>query len=100
MKHISRKMVARVLNEVESPFDAHMIERRILRLETVAVANELLEYQYTDTLQQFSAAFASWISRTFVGQIRKTRKVMSDNLGGRECANQEWVKTNPGTSIT
>ena len=83
-------MAAEVINELDSPFDAHMVERRILRLHTVAVAEELLEYRHTDTLHQFSAAFARWIDSEFQGQIRQTQKVQSENLGGRTNSNQEW----------
>ena len=90
MRHITHLMAAEVINELDSPFDAHMVERRILRLHTVAVAEELLEYRHTDTLHQFSAAFARWIDSEFQGQIRQTQKVQSENLGGRTNSNQEW----------
>ena len=92
MKHITHGMAAAAINELDSPFDAHMVERRMLRLHTVAMAEELLEYRHTDTLHQFSATFARWLDSDFAGQIRKTRKVHSDNLGGRANSNQEWEK--------
>ena len=80
-RHITRDIAAAVLNELPSPFDTHIIERRILRLHTEAVARELLEFRNTgDILHQFSAHFAKWIDTEFEGQIRKTRKVVSVNL--------------------
>ena len=85
-------MAAEVISELDSPFYTHMVERRLLRLHTVAVAEELLEFRHTDTLHQFSAALARWIDVEFRGQIRQTRKVQSENLGGRVNSNQEWEK--------
>jgi len=84
----------------QSPFDAHTVEKRILRLHTAAAANELLEFLHTaDPLHQFSAAFARWIDSEFRGQIRQTRKIQSENLGGEQSQNQEWEKINPSTPI-
>lgn len=92
MKHISRLMVAPVMDQFVR-FDTHMIERRILRFHPIAFAMELLEFAQTDDpLHQFSAQFARWIDREFTGQIRQTHKVISDNLGGESSQNQEWEK--------
>jgi hypothetical protein len=86
-------MAATVINVLATPFDAHMLEKRILRLYAVAVASEVLEFRHTgDALHQFSAAFARWVDREFQGQIRQTRKVVSENLGGEPSQNQEWEK--------
>ena len=85
-------MAADVINGLDSPFDAHMAERRLLRRHTIAVAEELLEFRHTDTLHQFSAALAKWIDVEFRDQISQTRKVQSENLGGRVNSNQEWEK--------
>jgi hypothetical protein len=101
MNHITRQMAAAVLNQLQSPFDAHTVERRVLQLHTEATANELLEFRRTgDPLHQFSAAFARWIDNEFHGQIRQSHKVVSENLGGEQSQNQEWEKVNPATPIT
>ena len=49
---------------------------------------------------QFNAHFAKWVDTEFRGQIRKTRKVVSDNLGGKPSQNQEWEKLNADVPIT
>jgi hypothetical protein len=100
MTHITRQMVAGVLNTLDSRFDAHDVEQRLLRGHTVSVARELLEFAHTDDpLHRWSAHTAQWIDQQFRGQIHKTTKVTSKNLGGLESENQEWQKTNPGTPI-
>jgi hypothetical protein len=93
MQHITRAIAAAIINELPARFDAHMLEKRILRLYPVDVAQELLEFRQTeDTLHQFSAHFAKWVDTQFRGQIRQTRKINSENLGGLESSNQEWEK--------
>jgi hypothetical protein len=93
MTHINRSIVAAVINLLATPFDAHMLEKRLLRLHAVDVASEIIEFNHTgDALHQFSAAFARWVDREFQGQIRQTRKVVSENLGGEPSQNQEWEK--------
>lgn len=94
-------MVATVINQLDSRFDTHALERRLLREHTEAVARELLEFiDKGDPLHQFSAAFARWVDSEFRGQIRQTQKVMSENLGGERSRNQEWEKLNGGAPIT
>jgi len=93
MRHITHAIAAATINELDPRFDTHMLEKRILRLHPVDVAQELLEFQAAeDTLHQFSAHFAKWIDAEFRGQIRKTRKVNTESLGGQESLNQEWEK--------
>ncbi len=95
MKHITRQIIAAILNSPDCPntFDAHWVEQRLLRHYPSEFAHELLEFQGSnDPLQQFSAAFAQWLDRKFAGQIHQTRKVSSLNLGGLVCMNQEWRK--------
>lgn len=95
MRHITRQIVAPVINRFQCPFDAHMIEKRVLRLHAEAFARELLAYGHTrDPLLQFSAHFAKWIDNKFRGQIRKTQKVFSDNLAGDSIKNQQWCRIN------
>lgn len=94
MNYITRPMAAAILNSLGPSFDAHMIEQRVLRLYPIAFAEELLRFRATaDPLRQFSAAFAQWVDQTFAGQISKTQKVPSANLGGQTSDNQEWTKT-------
>jgi hypothetical protein len=96
MKHITQQIVAAVLNSRDFPdrFDAHHVEHRLLRLYPIEFAEELLEFRNSnDPLLQFSAAFAQWLDRTFAGQIQKTSKVVSANLGNLISSNQEWEKT-------
>jgi hypothetical protein len=93
MNHIDHSTVATVINLLPTPFDAHILEKRLLRLHAVAVASEIIEFNHTgDALHQFSAALARWVDREFRGQIRQTRKVVSENLGGERSQNQEWEK--------
>src|SRR5216117_3449856 len=93
MTNIAHLMVATIMNQLPQRFDAHMLERRLLRLYTAAVAKEILAFNHTsDPLHQFSAALARWVDRDFQGQIRQTQKVKSENLGGEQSQNQEWEK--------
>jgi hypothetical protein len=95
-------MATEAINSINADtFDTHEIERRILRLHTHAVANELLRYdgQGLEILNKFSAQFARWIDKEFEEEIRQTQKVTTDNLGGRPSSNQQWTKRNPGTEI-
>jgi hypothetical protein len=86
-------MAATVINQLPTHFDSHLLEKRLLRLYTSAVASEMLAFNHTnDALHQFSAAFARWVDREFQGQIRQTRKAASENLGGETSLNQEWQK--------
>ena len=95
MKHLTRDMLVEVFEQMPDTFDAHHLERRTLRLLPVPFAEELLEFRTSnDPLQQFSAAFAQWFDRVFAGDIRKTTKVESCNLGGETSLNQEWAKMN------
>jgi hypothetical protein len=104
MKHITRQMVADIINSIPNiNFDTHKIEQRLLRLHTVAFAEELLEFRNADDpLMRCSAEFSKWVGREFAADIEKSAngKVMTLHLGGDECKNQEWTKLNPGTPIT
>ena len=100
MRHITRDMAASIINVMPPTFDAHRLERRVLRTYPVAFAYQLLEFTTSqDPLHQFSAAFARWIDSEFRGEIRKTHKVNSDNLGGESSQNQEWERIQPGQPI-
>ncbi len=100
MQYLTRAMIVAILNRLPDRFDAHQVERRALRLHAAAFAEDLLRFQTSpDPLQQFSAAFARWVDTSFRGQIRKTRKVRSANLGGEESSNQEWEKTSSAPII-
>jgi hypothetical protein len=80
MIHITHPMAASVINGFQDTFDTHMVEKRILRLETEATARELLEFHHRhprgDTLKQFSAQFGSWIDREFRRQITARYQVI------------------------
>src|ERR1700686_5689857 len=96
MEHICRISAAAVINQLSALFDMHMVERLTVRLYPVEFGKELVRFGHTsDPLHQFSAHFAKWIDSEFAGQIRQTRKVTSENLGGREPQNQEWEKIVP-----
>ena len=94
MAHVTRKMLASTLNQLPSEFDTHLVERRILRNNTEAFATDLLECcgKTRDPLRKFSATFGKRIDRIFRRQIRKTRKLATENLGGKRSKNQEWEK--------
>ena len=97
MHHLTRAMIAAILNTLPRPFDAHAVEQRVLRLHPVEFAEDLLRFRTSpDPLRQFSAAFAQWVDRTFSGQIRQTRKVSSAHLAGEVSDNQQWEKVGPG----
>jgi hypothetical protein len=87
-------MVAPVINRLREPFDAHLLEKRVLRLHAEAFVRELLAYrQTTDPLMQFSMQFARWVDREFRADIRKTHKVRSDNLAGDAIQNQHGAES-------
>jgi hypothetical protein len=101
MKPITRQMIAPVINSLRDPFDAHMVEKRILRIHPEAFARELLAYSQTGgPLLQFSAHFAKRVDFMFRGQITKTQKVFSNNLAGDSIKNQEWRRINPSNPVT
>ena len=102
MRHISREMVRDIINGTPSDiFDTHWLEQRLLRLHTVAFAEDLLEGRRdVDPLKSFSTAFAQWVDRQFRGDIQQTTKVDSINLVGDPVSNQQWRKTHPETRIT
>ena len=103
MKHVTRQMVTGIINSLpEASFDTHKVERRLLRLHTVAFAEELLEFRNADDpLMRCSAELSKWIGREFGADLMKStrNKVMSLHLGGDECANQEWTKRHPEIAI-
>ena len=102
MKHITQAIAADILNQLGDVFDTHDIDRRILRIYPIEVAEELLEFRATDDpLLRFSAAFSQWIGRTFSGQIAKAGlgKVRTANLGGELSDNQRWTRLNPAVPI-
>ena len=93
MKYLNRDMVAQVLNSLDSPFDAHLVEEGCRQRYPVAVADELSSFGNSpDPLRQFSAAFAQRLGREFASQIQKTSKVKSENLRGRVSRNQQWTR--------
>jgi len=94
MKYLKPSMIADIINQFQDDrFDAHSVEKRLLRVNTVEMTREILRYRNKrDVLMTFSAQLARYIDRTFRGQIRKTTKVGSENLGGLPCRNQEWVR--------
>lgn len=86
-------MIADAINDLDTKFDAHEVERRVLRKQPIAFANELLRYaQSNDVLRAFSAQFAKYVDATMRGQIRQTAKVCSPNLGGLDSECQQWEK--------
>jgi hypothetical protein len=100
VQHITPQMAVDALNQLDTRFDAHDVEKRLLRLHTVAVAQEILRYANSgDVLRNFSAQLARWIDRTFQGQIRQVASVHSENLGGRVSSNTEWEKLVPQVTV-
>jgi hypothetical protein len=101
---VTRQILARIINELESPFDTHDVEKRALRNHTEAFVTELLDYcgRTGDPLKAFSAAFGQRIDRQFRRQIRKTlrNKVRSPNLAGDKVSNQQWERRNARVPIT
>lgn len=99
MKHITASHLQPVLDHLTGPFDAHQLERALLRREPHAFARELLEHQ---DVTVFSSQFARWFDREFggaAGAVRKTRQVKSANLIGNENANQEWEQVAVPTTV-
>jgi len=93
-------MVAEAINDLGDTFDTHDVERRTLRRHPVAVAHEIIYYDGSDdVLRTFSAQFARYIDRAFPGQIRQTRKVDTENLGGAIGRCQQWVKLTPPVTV-
>lgn len=93
MRHITRQMVERILEEFPDRFDGHMLQRRLLRLHGREFARELAEYGESDyPLLRFSMQLSRWTDRQFEGEIQQTRKVQSINLVGEPSQVQEWEK--------
>src|SRR6266566_4407685 len=80
VRHLTRDMRVNIINELPTPFDTHDVEKRSLRLYGRAFGNELREF---GDLHPLSADMGHQIDLEFPGQLRKTRKVRSENLGGR-----------------
>ncbi len=96
MTFLTNLMIATAMNDLQSPFDAHALEKRCLRRYPLAVADEIKrQHASGDPLLYFSAVFAKYVDNAFRGQIAKTRKVDSENLGGVISQNQEWRKLVP-----
>ena len=102
MQFLNAQMMADGINQLGDRFDAHAVEKRVLRLHANEFAQELTRYATSnDQLRQFSAAVAKFVDSAFRGQIVQTQKVNSKNLGGECSMNQEWQKTTtPVTAIT
>ena len=100
MQFLTAQMMADGINQLDDRFDAHAVEKRVLRLHTNEFAQELMRYATsTDQLRQFSAAFAKSVDSTFNAQIVQTQKVNSENLGGELSMNQEWQKATTPVSV-
>ena len=96
MQHITVQMLVDAINELDDPFDAHDVERRVLRNQPVAMANEILRYANSgDVLRTFSAQFSRHVDTVLRGQIQQTAKVSTANLGGLVSECQQWKKLLP-----
>ncbi|MBN8602965.1 MAG: hypothetical protein J0M26_18150 [Planctomycetes bacterium] len=93
MKHITLPMLVDAINELNDPFDAHDVERRVLRNQPAAMAQDILRYANSgDVLRTFSAQFARHVDSVLRGQIEQTAKVSTANLGGLVSECQQWRK--------
>lgn len=93
MRHVTTQMIADAINELGDRFDAHDVERRVLRTNPVAIANEILVYANSnDVLRTFSAQFSRFVDSSMHGQIRQVSKVCTANLGGKVSDCQQWEK--------
>jgi hypothetical protein len=96
MTYVTNRMIADAMNELPIQFDAHALEKRCLRRNPLEVADEIKRHHATgDPLLYYSAVFAKHVDSAFRGQIAKTVKVESENLGGESSRNQEWRKLVP-----
>src|SRR5437867_3040867 len=95
MRNITRAMVAFLINRLGATrFDAHDLERLMLRFYPIAFGRDLVNFGQTSyPFHQFSAHFAKFVDREFEGQLHKTRKVRSRNLVGAFSSNQEWERS-------
>jgi hypothetical protein len=99
MRHLTAPMVADAINFLGSPFDCHMVERRVLRDHAVEIAQEIVAQASSgDALRYFSAVFSKCVTRTFAGQIRQTTEVLAENLGGKLSKNRQWEKLFPAVT--
>lgn len=97
MRYLTAQMIADAINRAPNPiFDAHDVERSVLRFHAVETANEIVaQARSGDPLKCFSAVLAKYVDGTFgglAGQIRRTSKTHSPNLGGETSPNQQWEK--------
>ncbi len=96
MRFLRRSQMVTIINRLPVLFDAHDAEKRALRDFPLEFGAELRAHfwMYRDPVHQFSCNFGRELSR-FSGQIVKTRKIVSDNLGGRSSRNQQWQRVVP-----
>ena len=108
MRFLTPEMIADAINRAPNPFDAHDVEKGLLRHHAVETAREIVAQAGSgDALRFFSAVLSRHMDRTFggpSGPIHKTRKVESENLGGLRSLNQQWEKlvepvVPPGTPV-
>jgi hypothetical protein len=93
MRHLKGPMVADAINQVDTRFDSHDVERRLLRDYAVATAKEIIAQESSgDPLRYFSAVLSKYIDTAFGSQLRKLSKVVTPNLGGKPSKNQQWEK--------
>lgn len=96
MRYLTPEMIADAINHAPNPFDAHDVEKLALRYHTLETAQEIAAQAPSGhALRYFCAVLSRQVDRMFggpAGQIRKTRRVESENLGGLRCSNQEWEK--------
>jgi hypothetical protein len=102
MEFITDAMLPDAISAIEGEvFDAHMVEKRLLRLHTVAVTEELLRFrEREDVLQTFNAQLARSLDPAFRGQIDQIGRTESENLGGRVNLNITWRKLVPTVTAT
>ena len=93
MNFITPEMLSSEIDSLGEFFDAHDIERRILRNQPVAFAQELLRYREADDiLRTFSAQFSRFVDTSQSGRLEKAERVTTANLGGLLSECQQWRK--------
>jgi hypothetical protein len=93
MQYTAVHQIVALLPAGPAPLDTHSIERSFRATLPHLFNAELGCYAgASDPRHRFSAEFGRWLRDALPHVLRKTRKVVSNNLRERPSRNQEWTR--------
>lgn len=81
MQYVNSQMIADAINELDTKFDAHEVERRVLRKQPIAFANELLRYAQSNDALRIQCAICEIRGRDHAWPDSSNRKGMQSKSG-------------------